>query len=777
MNIETITTAKDMLADSKFFMGYSRWDETLGRYEDWNGSVERVMNMHRQKYAHVMTPELEGYIAFAEKAYKEKAVLGSQRALQFGGEQIFKHESRLYNCSASYVDRPRFFQEAMYLLLCGCGVGFSVQKQHVAKLPAIRAVSRKDSMVYTVPDSIEGWSDAFGVLLSSYFVGGGEFPEFEGKTVHFDVSQIRPRGAMISGGFKAPGPDGLVRSLEQCRKLLERETASASKTLHVETDNGIAIGITEEHQFIPMRSIVAYDFVMHMADAVLSGGIRRAACIALFGKDDEEMMMSKTGNWFEDNPQRGRSNNSVLVIRDQLTREEWATIMKRTKEFGEPGFIFADDADALFNPCVEIGLRGYTEDMRSGFQKCNLTETNGAFCNTREKLMYASKAGAIMGTLQAGYTNFTYLDKATADITEREALLGVSITGWMTNPEVLFNEDNMRDAAHLVRRTNATVAALIGIKPAARTTTCKPSGNASVLLGCASGIHGDHAKRYFRNVQMTNQDAVTQLIEKANPKMSELSRWNPSGTDVVISFPIVANEGSIFKSDLYGKKQLEFVKKAQEVWINEGRNPEHCITPWLSHNISNTISVDDWAEVEQYIFDNRQFFAGISLLGTSGDRDYVQAPFTEVFTPEELLEMYGSATMFASGLIVDGCHAFADDLWRACSTALGNAAPLSADNSADLLKRDWVRRAVKFADNHFGGDKLKMTYCLKDVHNLHKWEAIVRVIKPIDFAVELNQQVYTEVDTMGAQGCAGGACEAPEWLTKAADAHEAALVQ
>jgi ribonucleoside-diphosphate reductase alpha chain len=740
MNNETVTTAKNMLADSKFFMGYSRWDDAIGRYEDWNGSVERVMNMHRQKYAHVMSPELEEAIAFAEKAYKEKAVLGSQRALQFGGEQIFKHESRLYNCSASYVDRPRFFQEAMYLLLCGCGVGFSVQKQHVAKLPAIAPVSRTDVMSYTVPDSIEGWSDAFGVLLASYFVGGGEFPEYEGKTVHFDVSQIRPRGAMISGGFKAPGPDGLVRSLEQCRKLLERETKDVDGT-------------------VDMRSIVAYDFVMHMADAVLSGGIRRAACIALFGKDDEEMMNAKTGAWYEENAQRGRSNNSVLVIRDELTRDEWASIMKRTKEFGEPGFIFADDADALFNPCVEIGLRGYTEDGRSGFQKCNLTETNGAFCDTREKLMYASKAGAILGTLQAGYTNFSYLDQASADITEREALLGVSITGWMTNPDVLFNEDNMRDAAHLVRKINKQVAALIGIKPAARTTTCKPSGNASVLLGCASGIHGDHAKRYFRNVQMTNQDAVTQLIEKANPKMSELSRWNPSGTDVVISFPIVANEGSIFKSDLYGKKQLEFVKKAQEVWINEGRNPEHCVTDWLSHNISNTISVDDWAEVEQYIFDNRQFFAGISLLGTSGDRDYVQAPFTEVFTPEQLLEMYGSATMFASGLIVDGCHAFNDDLWRACSTALGNAAPLSEDNSADLLKRDWVRRANKFAENHFGGDKLKMTYCLKDVHNLHKWEAITRDLKAIDFAVELNQQVYTEVDTMGAAGCAGGVCE------------------
>lgn len=732
--------AKAMLSDSKFYMGYSRWDENLDRYEDWDGSVERVMNMHRQKYAHVMTPELEGYIAFAERAYKEKAVLGSQRALQFGGEQIFKHESRLYNCSASYVDRPRFFQEAMYLLLCGCGVGFSVQKQHVAKLPGIAAVDRKDVMSYTVPDSIEGWSDAFGVLLASYFVGGGEFPEYEGKTVHFDTSQIRPRGALISGGFKAPGPDGLVRSLEQCRKLLERET------------NGT-------HGTIDMRSIVAYDFVMHMADAVLSGGIRRAACIALFGKDDEEMMNAKTGNWYEENAQRGRSNNSVLVIRDELTREEWASIMKRTREFGEPGFIFADDADALFNPCVEIGLRGYTEDGRSGFQKCNLTETNGAFCDSREKLLYASKAGAILGTLQAGYTNFTYLDKASADITEREALLGVSITGWMTNPEVLFDETNMRDAAHLVREINKKVAGLINIRPAARTTTCKPSGNASVLLGCASGIHGDHAKRYFRNVQMTNQDAVTQLIEKSNPKMSELSRWNPSGTDVVISFPIVAGEGSIFKSDLYGVKQLEYVKKAQEIWINEGRNPEHCVTDWLSHNISNTISVDDWAEVEQYIFDNRQFFAGISLLGTSGDRDYVQAPFTEVFTAEELLKMYGSASMFASGLIVDGCHAFNDDLWRACSTALGHAAALSEDNSADLLKRDWVRRANKFAVKHFDGDKLRMTYCLKDVHNLHKWEAITSSLQPINFVVELNQQVYTEVDTMGAAGCAGGACE------------------
>jgi ribonucleoside-diphosphate reductase alpha chain len=774
MNIETISTAKNMLSESKFFMGYSRWDENLGRYEDWNEAVERVMNMHRQKYAHVMTPELEGYIAFAEQAYKEKAVLGSQRALQFGGEQIFKHESRLYNCSAAYVDRPRFFQEAMYLLLCGCGVGFSVQKQHVAKLPPLRAVDRKDSMVYTVPDSIEGWSDAFGVLLSSYFVGGGEFPEYEGKTVHFDVSQIRPRGALISGGFKAPGSKGLVSSLEMCRQLLERETANTGY-ISQEFSEGVEIGTTQKYNSIAMRPIVAYDFVMHMADAVLSGGIRRAACIALFGKDDDEMMKAKTGDWFIDNAQRGRSNNSVILIRDELTREEWAEIMKSVKDFGEPGFIFADDLDALFNPCVEIGLRGYTEDGRSGFQKCNLTETNGAYCTSREKMMYATKAGAILGTLQAGYTNFSYLDQATADITEREALLGVSITGWMTNPDVLFNEDNARDAARQAVAVNKVVAKLLGIRPAARVTTAKPSGNASVLLGCASGIHGDHAKRYFRNVQMTNQDAVTLLIDQTNPKMVELSAWSKSGTDVVVSFPIVAGEGTIFKHELLGVKQLEYVKKAQEIWINNGRNDEATVAPWLSHNISNTITVDDWAEVEQYIFDNRQSFAGISLLSAAGDRAYVQAPFTEVFTAQQLLDMYGEAAMFASGLVVDGCHAF-NHLWEACDTAMGFGVTLDEEDSKDLTRRDWVRRAKKFAKQYFNGDLGKMSFCLKDAHNLHKWESITRNLTPVDFTVELTQQVYTEVDTMGAQGCAGGACEAPEWLVKAADAHAAATL-
>lgn len=324
----TINASK-MMADAKFYSGYSRYLDEQDRYETWEESVSRVMNMHREKYKDIMSPELEEMISFAEQAYKEKRVLGAQRALQFGGESLFSHESRLYNCSSSHCDRPSFFTEAMYLLLCGCGVGFSVQEQHVNKLPAIRKRFAKKSKVFTVPDKIEGWADAFGVLLSSYFEGGGTHPEYEGCHVAFDFSKIRPKGAMITGGFKAPGPDGLRLALQKCEDLLEAEVnAGASR----------------------IRPIVAYDFVMHMSDAVLSGGVRRSATLAVFSKTDEEMLNAKTGDWFVKNPQRGRSNNSVILDRATTTREEFAHIMKSVKQVGEPGFIWTDNVEFLYNP-------------------------------------------------------------------------------------------------------------------------------------------------------------------------------------------------------------------------------------------------------------------------------------------------------------------------------------------------------------------------------------------------------------------------------------------
>lgn len=731
---------KGMLSQSKFYMGYSRWDDSKNRYETWEESVKRVMDMHREKYKDVLTPGLEELIQYAQDAYEEKLILGAQRALQFGGEQLFKHEARMYNCTVSHVDRPRFFQEAMYMLLCGCGVGFSVQTQHINKLPDLKKRSLKKSKVFTIPDTIEGWADSFGVLLASYFDHDGEFKEYRGVQVHFDYSKIRPKGAMISGGFKAPGPDGLRQSLQKCEALIE----------------GL---FTDDANFVRMPSIVAYDFVMHMSDAVLSGGVRRSATICMFSKDDREMLNAKTGDWFITNPQRGRSNNSVMLKRDEVTRGEWHEIMKSVRQVGEPGFIFTDNLEFCYNPCVEIGMLPVSEDGESGFQVCNLTEVNGGKCLDFATLERACKASAILGTLQAGYTNFRYLTEASQKIIEREALIGASITGWMNNPDVLFDEQNMMTAAETVKEWNKVVASLIKINPAARCTAVKPSGNASVLLGTASGIHGEHSPIYFRNVQMNDQDDVLALIKQSNPEMIEDSVWSSTGTDKVVSFPVVSKEGSVYKSDLLGVKQLDFVKKAQQVWIEYGTNLDLCVDKRLRHNVSNTITVDDWDEVEEYIYNNREWFAGISLLSAMGDKAYPQAPFTEVFTADQILSKYGSASLLASGLIVDGLKAFNENLWTACDTANGWGEKLHPDGKEDLLKRDWVRRANKFAFNYFKGDLLEMTNCLKDCYNLHKWCTISNNLKQIDFSNELQKKQFVDVDTMAGAACAGGTCE------------------
>jgi ribonucleoside-triphosphate reductase (thioredoxin) len=327
-------SAKELMSEAKFYMGYSRWDDNKQGFESWDEAVERVMNVHRLYYADKMTPALSGLIDEAESAYKDKLVLGAQRGLQFGGEQVLNHQTRWYNCSSTYADRPAFFNEAMYLMLCGVGVGFSVQTQHIEKLPEIKARSKKKVKIYQVPDSIEGWSDAYAVLMSSYFVDNGVFPEYKGCQVHFDFSLIRPKGAKISGGFKAPGPDGLRSSLIKCEALLDAQLTNKEQT--------------------KVDPIVAYDLVMHMSDAVLSGGVRRSATICMFSKDDTAMLNAKTGSWFIDNPQRGRSNNSAMILRDDITRTEWADIMKSVKAYGEPGFIFTDNLDITFNPLTKL---------------------------------------------------------------------------------------------------------------------------------------------------------------------------------------------------------------------------------------------------------------------------------------------------------------------------------------------------------------------------------------------------------------------------------------
>src|SRR6056300_470413 len=538
MQSNRFADTRAFLSQTKFYDGYSRFKEDTGSYETWYEAVDRVLSMHEENYSEHLE-ELTKYLEEARTAYKEQRVLGAQRALQFGGEQLKKHQMRMYNCTSSYADRPAFFGEYCYILLCGAGAGFSVQEHHVAKLPKIQPRT-KQAKGYIVEDSIEGWASALDVLMSSFFVGGGKHPDYEGRRVFFDLSQIRPKGSKISGGFKAPGPEGLRRSLDKIEHLLQ----------------GIVI---DSKQPVAIKPIDVYDITMHAADAVLSGGVRRSATICLFSADDEEMMTAKTGNWFMDNPQRGRSNNSAVIVRDKTTPEQFGKIMESVKQFGEPGFVFVQSKEHTTNPCVEIGMFPQING-KSGWQGCNLTEINGGMCNTEEDFYKACRAASILGTLQAGYTNFRFLSDTSKKIFDREALLGVSVTGWMNNPDILFDEKILEKGAKIVRDINKQVSSIIGINPAARTTCVKPSGNASVLLQTASGIHAEHSSIYIRNVQMNKESEITQAIMKTNPYMVEESVWSANGTDVVVSFPIIPKKGSYLKDELLGVSHLEKVK-------------------------------------------------------------------------------------------------------------------------------------------------------------------------------------------------------------------------
>lgn len=728
--------SKQLLSNFKFYSGnYSFYKQDTGKYETWQEAVsERVMGMHRRRYAQIIDkhPRLKEYVDFAEQAYLKKLVLGSQRALQFGGKDIEKHNSKMYNCLTSYADRIEFFDEAMYWLLSGCGVGFRVMPWDADKMPDIITRDR-GTKEFIIPDSIEGWSQAIKVLIGSFMEG----TEYSGLDIKFNYDQIRPEGTLISGRFKAPGHEGLQKSIEKIEKVIKNRFQFAKR----------------------LRTIDIYDIVMHMSDAVLSGGVRRSATICLFHPSDVEMLNAKTGDWFTKNPQRARSNNSVMLLKDQTSPEMFNDIMQSVKDWGEPGFVWAEDYDIIFNPCVEIGMRPQTENGISGWQGCNLTEINGGACTTEEIFLEACKASAILGTLQAGYTDFKYVTGASKEIFDREALLGCSITGFADNPDILFNPEIQRRGADLIRKINREVAAFIGINPAARTTCVKPSGNASVLLGTGSGIHGEHHKKYIRHVQVNKSEDIPQYIKQYNPEMVEESVWSANKTDYVISFPVEVSEKSIFKKELLGVKQLELVKLTQQNWVEAGTNVELCTKPYIRHNVSNTIQVDDWDEVEKYIYDNRHNFAGISLLSDKGDKDWAQAPNTAIYEPEEILETYGHCSMFASGLIVDGLHAFNDNLWGACDAALGFGEDLSTPNSQNVLKIDWVRRLKKFADNYLNSDLKKTTYLLKDVYNYHKWVKISKNVVDLDWENLNLKPEYADMDTMGSAACAGGACE------------------
>lgn len=747
------------LQDYTFVSKYARYSPEKQRRETWGEAVDRVRDMHLRRY-----PQAEKEIRWAFQQVRQKRVLGSQRALQFGGTAIERKHARIYNCIASYCDRLRFFQEAFWLLLCGCGVGFSVQKHHVAKLPGFLPEwldgSERPQKVYVIPDTIEGWSDALGVLLSSYF-GGGDFPEYAGCEVVFDFSLIRPEGALLSSSSgKAPGPKPLMIALDKIQTLIKRCLSDGQDRL---------------------RPIDAYDIVMHASDAVLSGGVRRSATICLFSPDDMDMAMAKTGNWYVDNPQRGRSNNSALLVRGKTTKEEFERLMTFVREFGEPGFVWADSTELVVNPCVEIGL--FPVDRLTGltgWQACNLCEINGKKCRTEKDFRIACKAAAIIGTCQAGYTNLDYLGEVSKRIIEREALLGISITGMMDNPHILLDPKIQRKMARYILKVNEVMAQLLGINPAARATCVKPAGTTSCILGTASGIHPHHAKRYIRRTQANHLEKPLRHFNSVNPNAVEKSVWSANGTDEVISFCIEVPKGAKTKNDIDAIALLEYVKLTQQNWVMAGTRKDRCVEPWLTHNVSNTITVrgDEWDAVTEFIYENRQYFAGVSLLPITGDKDYPQAPFTAIYTPRELVKMYGDGSVMASGLIVDGLHAFKDNLWKACDAALGRGEPIhkpdlsriredfeNAKEDAEymskvseyVMKSDWVRRALQFSDRYFGGDVRLMTYCLKDVNNWKYWCDLRREYKPVDYTGMIEEEDNTKVQQEWA--CSGGACE------------------
>jgi ribonucleoside-triphosphate reductase (thioredoxin) len=364
-----------------------------------------------------------------------------------------------------------------------------------------------------------------------------------------------------------------------------------------------------------------------------------------------------------------------------------------------------------------------------------------------------------MGTLQAAYTDFPYVDKTSPakEIFEREALLGCSITGLTANPDILFNPEILQEGARILKEVNKEVAKILGIRQAARLGCIKPSGNASVLLQTPSGIHGEHSLRYLRNVQVNKEEDLANFLRDNNPYMFEESVWSANKTDYIASFPVENSDNYIFKKDLLGVELLKKVKLVQEHWVEASTNIELCVHPSTRHNVSNTINVTDWDEARDYIYNNRKWFAGVSLLGLSGDKDYNQAPFTSVLNPKEILEEYGEASMFASGLIVDGLHAFNDNLWEACDAVIYNV-PFE-ENSSTVLKKDWVRRFKKFATNYYKGDLKRTSYLLKDVHLFHKWIKITTNLKPVDWLNSGVQPKFTEISTTGAMACSGGQCE------------------
>jgi len=572
--------ASEILSEITVHMKYAKFIPEKQRRETWEELCERNMDMHIKKY-----PQLESEI---RQVYKDfiltKKVLPSMRSMQFAGKPIELAPNRVFNCAYMPVDHPDSFAECMFLLLGGTGVGFSVQKHHVEKLPEIRKPTGNKTRRFLVSDSIEGWADAVKSLIWSYFKGTSK--------LRFDFSDIRPKGArLITSGGKAPGPQPLRECLVKVEGVL-----------------------AEKEDGDKLEPIEVHDIICHIADAVLAGGIRRAALISLFSADDDEMIASKSGPWWESNPQRGRANNSAVILRHMVDKDYFMSLWDRIKKSGsgEPGIYLSNDKDWGTNPCCEIALRPY--------QFCNLTEVNASNLQSQEEYEARVKAGAFIGTLQAGYTDFHYLRDVWRRNTEKDALIGVSMTGIGSGAVLKLD---MKAAANAVKEENSRVAKLIGIREAARTTCVKPAGTTSLALGTSSGIHAWHNDYYIRRIRVGKNEAIYNYLSLVHPELVEDEFFRPHDT-AVISIPQKAPEGAILRTES-AMSLLKRVARVSKEWVKGGHRKGQ-----NTHNVSATVSIreHEWADVGEWMWDNRDIYNGLSVLPYDGG-NYQQAPFED----------------------------------------------------------------------------------------------------------------------------------------------------
>jgi ribonucleoside-triphosphate reductase (thioredoxin) len=578
-----------ILSDITVYMKYAKYIPDLERRESWNELVTRNKEMHQKKF-----PTLKGEIETVYKYVYDKKILPSMRSLQFGGKPIEISPNRVYNCAYLPIDDARAFSETMFLLLGGTGVGYSVQKHHVESLPEIRKPNPNRTRRFVIADSIEGWADAVKALMKTYFNGGSK--------LRFDYSDIRPKGArLVTSGGKAPGPQPLKECLVKIEGILS-EMPDASK----------------------LSTLQVHDIVCYIADAVLAGGIRRAALISLFSADDDDMIACKSGNWWETNPQRGRANNSAVLMRHKITKDFFLDLWKRVElsGAGEPGIYLSNDKDWGTNPCCEIALRP--------FQFCNLCEVNASDIDSQEDYNNRVKAAAFIGTLQASYTDFHYLRPIWQRTTEKDALIGVSMTGIGSGTVLGYD---MKEAAKLVKEENARVAELLGINKSARCTTVKPAGTTSLTLGTSSGIHAWHNDYYIRTIRVGKNEAIYKYLAENHQELIEDEYFSPHDT-AVISIPQKAPEGAIMRTES-PFQLLERVKRVAQEWIRSGHRGGS-----NTHNVSATISLRDheWDAAGQWMWDNKAHYNGLSVLPYNGGT-YKQAPFQDC-TQEEYERLF-----------------------------------------------------------------------------------------------------------------------------------------